>query len=534
MCPQYTGNACPRKTGPCFEQRAARIAEILRHVPFHMATGREPQPEGASPLAAPIFRSPAELGYLFGKSFSKNQLARLCKEVGSPMSSGADRWEIGAALVAACQRGAAKISVEALWGQYDHLKRAEEQELERRVTFGRDDAPPASQPPAKRRKADAGSGTPRLPAEAARGEEAPTNHGDEAAATRRMAAWIHACGGALAEKLHGPTGLVHVGTDEFTQHSNWELHQRLEINTRLDGVSREVVYEARRDPDDVKLQKCWLTRLLLNKLGARARVETDYEKRVGRSLYEGDLVEQELSDALAEVKLDNATRGMRMAQWNTVSKKRGQAGEQDQRKLCATLWAELRRKSAFHTAIERLVERVPLDKVLRETLCVHNAFLGMLVARDLAVLLPTLVSKTDVEACTVVGEPAEAVLVECTAGPSDGKLVKSRRDKKGVWRFSAACRKTFARRLKSLHENLRRLLDPKLLDLVVPQGWTLDLTENACCELRRLDKAPKHRKRGMALRSERQQKRLVQLRATWRQLGFTTPPKLCAPVEICQ
>ena len=63
------------------------------------------------------------------------------------------------------------------------------------------------------------------------------------------------------------------------------------------------------------------------------------------------------------------------------------------------------------------------------------------------------------------------------------------------------------------------------MELVVPQSWTLDLTENACCELRRWDKARKHRKRD-GKKMERQQKRLEQLRATWQELGFTSMP-LC-------
>ena len=339
-------------------------------------------------------------------------------------------------------------------------------------------------------------------------------------ATLRLRAWIHACGRALAEKLHGPTALTHAGAAEFTEDPDWEVHQRLEINTRLDGVSREVVYEASSDADDVKLQKCWVTRLLLNKQGARSRVETEYEKRAGRSLYAGELDEQTLADAFADVKLDSATRGMRRAQWNAESKKRGLPGKQDQRKSCASLWSDLRRQDAFRTSLAQLADqRMPLKRVLRETLRVQNAFLGMLVARDLAVLLPQFVSQADVDACTVVGEPAESVLVACTVGPRDG------RQEKGVWRYSTETRKTCHQRLKSLHENLCELLDPHLLKIVVPQGWTLDLTENSCCELRRWDKARKHRKRkGAAALEERQKKRLVQLRATWQQLGFASMP----------
>ena len=70
--------------------------------------------------------------------------------------------------------------------------------------------------------------------------------------------------------------------------------------------------------------------------------------------------------------------------------------------------------------------------------------------------------------------------------------------------------------MRDLHESLLELLDPKLLALVVPQGWTLDLTENACCELRRWDKARKHRRRsGADEREKRQQRRLQQLQQVW-------------------
>ena len=54
--------------------------------------------------------------------------------------------------------------------------------------------------------------------------------------TQRLAAWIHACGAALADKLHGPGGPTeHEGTTEFTEEPEWGTHQRCDINTRLDG-----------------------------------------------------------------------------------------------------------------------------------------------------------------------------------------------------------------------------------------------------------------------------------------------------------
>ena len=162
-----------------------------------------------------------------------------------------------------------------------------------------------------------------------------------------------------------------------------------------------------------------------------------------------------------------------------------------------------------------------MGAVLAGTLAVHSSFLRMLVARDLAVLLPGLVKQADVDACTVVGGGAEATLADCTKGPTDGAT-----DSKGKWQYSAACRKTFPARLKVLHEALLQRLDARLLALAVPQGWTLDLTENACCELRRWDKARTHRKRDLARSIQRQQQRLKEVRATWRQLGFATPPAL--------
>ena len=75
---------------------------------------------------------------------------------------------------------------------------------------------------------------------------------------------------------------------------------------------------------------------------------------------------------------------------------------------------------------------------------------------------------------------------------------------------------------------LLQLLDARLLALVVPQVWTLDLTENACCELRRWDnaRARARRKRDLAGSRQRQQQRLEEVRATWRQLDFATPPAL--------
>ena len=72
-------------------------------------------------------------------------------------------------------------------------------------------------------------------------------------------------------KIYVPRALEHEGTDEFTQDPDWEKHMRLKINTRLDGVYRDLVYQARSDEDEVKLQKSWATGLLLNRRSALTR-----------------------------------------------------------------------------------------------------------------------------------------------------------------------------------------------------------------------------------------------------------------------
>jgi len=344
---------------------------------------------------------------------------------------------------------------------------------------------------------------------------------ERAKATKRLAAFVHACGADLAQKLHGEAARLapFEGVEDFERDRAWQHHQRLEVNTRLDGVSRDLAYAARADADPVKLQKAWLTRLLLNKRGALAAVEQAYRAKVGRSLYEGACDEAAFAEALAATKLDNACSRMRRVQWHLEAKAQGKAGEEDQRQFCAALWARLRRDGAFGVALARLAEGAALAEVLRDTLAVHSKFLAMLVARDLAVLLPKLVKQSAVDACTVVGGGAEDTLVACTKGPQDRTSAGS---------YSAACKKTFPERLKHLHGELVKLLDPALLALVVPQGWTLDLTENACCELRRWDRARTHRKRNFAERAARQQQRLQEVSATWRQLGFASPPALVA------
>ena len=338
---------------------------------------------------------------------------------------------------------------------------------------------------------------------------------------QRLVAWIHACGISLTKKLYGQIKFSHDGTEEFTSHMDWELHQRLEINTRLDGVSRELIYRSRNDSDLTKLKKSWWTRVLLNKRGMLAIIENTYEENVGRSMYDQQVDRTGLTEALRDVKLDNACSGMRRVQWSTECK-----GKHDQKAVCASLWIRMLCNNSFNKALNQLRNGDNLSRILRQTLHVHSDFLRMLIARDLAVLLPALVPQASVNSCTVVGQGAEDVLVKCTLGPRD-----QFRDKKGKCHYTTACKETFNERLRWLHNDLLRLLDPKMIRLVVPQGWTLDLTENACCELRRWDYARNHRKRDGSY-DERQQIRLTEVWSTWKELGFLAPPDLCVLKHI--
>lgn len=349
--------------------------------------------------------------------------------------------------------------------------------------------------------------------------------------TFRLVAWIHACAIPLVEKLHGSSAMPSLvgmeGLEEFQSHPMWESHQRLEVNTRLDAVSRDLTYTARDDGRVTILQKIWLTRLLLNKCDARASVEKKYKAATeGRSLYEGELCKETLREALLGIgPLDNACAGMRRSLWHTVHQKLGKEGAHKQQEVCVELWDKLRRDDAFEDALQKLTQGVPLSEVLRDTLWVHNKFLAMLIARDCAVLLPALVTVRDVEACTAVGGGAETVLVKCTEGTAAGRT-----DAKGRWQFTAQCKATFESRLLALHETVREHLNKDLVSLVVPQGWTLDLTENACCELRRWTDARGHRKRDSNAdrKAQRQNRRVQEVSATWKLLGFEEPPALCA------
>ena len=102
-------------------------------------------------------------------------------------------------------------------------------------------------------------------------------------------------------------------------------------------------------------------------------------------------------------------------QWQGEKKARDQKGKYQQRPLFASTWARLRREDAFANALGELARRVPLTTVMAQTLRVHSDFVAMVLARDLAVLLPSLVSQADVDSVVVIGGGALSTFKACAA-----------------------------------------------------------------------------------------------------------------------
>ena len=86
--------------------------------------------------------------------------------------------------------------------------------------------------------------------------------------------------------------------------------------------------------------------------------------------------------------------------------------------------------------------------------------------------------------------------------------------------------------LGQLHHALLQALELNFVEMICPRGWSIDLTEHACCERRRYDDAvakvaagnrPK-RMRDEAGSADRQSVRCRRLRACWQALCFKALP----------
>ena len=117
---------------------------------------------------------------------------------------------------------------------------------------------------------------------------------------------------------------------------------------------------------------------------------------------------------------------------------------------------------------------------------------------------------------TVVGSGANETLFYCTDGIA-GFLPE------GVG-TKAARHRSKNDRLQYLHSRLKLHLDSELISQVVPQGWTLDLTENSCREMRRWDRSRCHR---IYTTKPDISHRKAQISAIWEMIGFRTAPPIC-------
>jgi hypothetical protein len=342
----------------------------------------------------------------------------------------------------------------------------------------------------------------------------------------RLCGWVEACLYDLSRKLGHAVGQPQDPTAQaFLRHADWHRHQRLEANVRADRVTRGVICGALREPADKKLERVWATRVLLNRRGALQEVGTAYRRLTGRGIFQPHLELEALASALGKVRLDNAYAGMRRAQWSQETRSRYPKGDprrrDGQRACMARTWVRLRQEDAFKSAVKALGEaqraqqRGSFRRVLRTCLSVHSDFIAMIMARDLEVLLAGVVTPVDVTDCTVVGGGARAVVREFA-----GELLRSTDHK----RMSITDMDWLGELHKLLEARLRHSI---YLPLVCPQGWTLDLTENACCELRRWEGARCHRTRNLTEQDRRNHERAGDFAVVWRHIGLPAPPPLC-------
>ena len=333
----------------------------------------------------------------------------------------------------------------------------------------------------------------------------------------RLCAWIHACMRSLSNKLGLDTSNIVQLKDEneFTAVPEWETHKRLEANPQHDNVSRELYVRGQYEKKSIQLERIWVTRLLLNKREAVWRLENEYYiVSGGLDLFRNDLNAKHLHTSMRHVKdrlrLDNACAGMRRKQWDQVYQKMNKTRtKHNQHELCLDTWIRLRRKRKFEE-ISQLISSNSPNKLeqAQEELCVKCNFLWMLIIRDLGVFWREHISVLDMERATVVGGGAKSVVEACTACHEN---------------------KTLMHRLHILHSRIQPSLDATLVQYVAPyqSGWTIDMTENACCELRRWDKAKNHRHREASTMRCRSKMRCEDMKFIWRLLGYNAPLPCC-------
>ena len=334
----------------------------------------------------------------------------------------------------------------------------------------------------------------------------------------RLCAWIHACSRSLCEKLGYEvlSSKPSLGEKEFTEHVAWHSHKRLEVNPQHDNVSRGLYVRSKGEDPEIQLQIIWATRLMFNKRGALFILENEYKtlsdgKDIFKDKLEAEALKASLRNLEIRLPLDNACAGMRRNQWKGCLQTHAYSTLQhSQRYKFGRTWLDLRDNDIFTTVTKSIRDEKKLDDA-KNRLQVKNDFLWMLVMRDLEVLWFNFVTVKHMEQFTVVGGGAEPILKRCNFG----------RDKNDT----SVCQ------LISLHTRLKEHLDKNLIKYIAPRSssWTLDMTENACCELRRWDEAKEHRirkMRGVEIKY-RNRARCKDMLCLWELLGYKNPPPCC-------
>ena len=260
--------------------------------------------------------------------------------------------------------------------------------------------------------------------------------------------------------------------------------------------------------------------------GMTKQFEDGYRAAAGKCIWEESVVDPDgMQKALAPMTLDVAYPRFRRIFFEAEKKRQGPlpapvapAKLDKQKALFANYWVHLHQIGAIQRAMDLCEGNdTPTRLILEDTLLVNTGFHRMLVARSFALLLGPRFPRDGGAREVYVGAGAAPVIrrfaqKSCSKGGPDNQ-------------------KELQSDLGKLHGMLSNALDEELLRLICPNGWQLDFTEHACCELRRYQEArekvaegKRPRRKRKAGAEARQNVRERRLRAGWRSLGFKDLP----------
>ena len=314
-------------------------------------------------------------------------------------------------------------------------------------------------------------------------------------------------------------------------------HRRCEANYELDGGAMHLYELAKGREHIARIKMALCKAVLLPHDGMLGCVADTYLAETGRDLWmesPQQFSPTALLDSLKNVSLDQAYPQFRRNFWETERARQRQNpgplpemrgdGAVLTKALFVNWFAHLLRTGRFEQALSQCVGNgTPLRTLLEDTLLIHTPWHRMLVAREMAVLLPTMPRKAGA-IMVYVGSGAANVVVSAL----------------GRQRTNKESQEELQRDLVVFHNGLEGLLDMELVRLVCPRGWTIDMTEHAGCEKRRYDDALQEAARGKKPHrtrnktstttttvEERQKTRCRRLMQCFEMLGFVALPS-CA------